>query len=105
MVLHRGPKLAEFGVYRNVELNDLLMPTLTEEEAHAYDDLVKLDILKVPLSDSGNMDWLFALRGSGNIILLLILKFFSFFCLIFLSLLRPYIYVVSDLRFSYSLLL
>lgn len=87
-MLHRGPKLAELGVYRNVELNDLLMPTLTEEEAHAYDDLVKLDILKVPLSDSGNMDCLFALRGSGNIILLLILKFFSFFL--------PYFFIAAS---------
>lgn len=42
------------------------MPTLSNEVAKQYEALVKLQILKVPLSNSRNMDWLFALWGSSN---------------------------------------
>lgn len=59
-------------------------------------DLVKLALPKVPLSDSRDMDWLFALWGSGNTSLYLDLHSFKyalcFYCCRFF-----YIFPVSDL--------
>lgn len=47
-----------------------MMPELSTEEVRAYEKLVRSDILKVPLSDNRDMDWLFALWDSGNMLIL-----------------------------------
>lgn len=72
-----------------MEPNDLLIRTLTDEEAQAYGDLVKLNLPKVPLSDSRDMDWLFALWGSGNRLLHLGLLF-SYVFFAFVAVIHPY---------------
>lgn len=77
-----GPKLVEFGVWWDVDPTKLLMPTLSEKEAKQYEELVKLKLPKIALTDSRNIDWLFALLGNGNTIRFsLAFIFFSLFIL------------------------
>lgn len=60
------------------------MPSLTTDEAKAYEKLVKLAISKVTLTNNRNMDWLFILWGSGNKILPPHFQFFLAFSLLIL---------------------
>lgn len=61
-----GPKLVEFGVWREVKPTKLMMPTSLLEEATRYEKLVKFKLPKVSFTDSRDMDWLFAQWGNGN---------------------------------------
>lgn len=79
-------KLVEFSVWREVDPTKLLMTTLSVEEAHQYEKLLKLKLPKVPLTDNHNMNWLFALWGNANMIKIFlciyfpISVYFSFIC-------------------------
>lgn len=68
------------------------MPTLTNGEAPSYGYLVMLALSKIPLFDSQDIERLFALWGSGNTILYLILSFPCFFLTVVI--LTIYIYML-----------